>query len=94
MAASLRATQVVECGPHQLSHLHMTVERRETPLRFCPTCWTLFGMTGVPLNPVVAPEADARSESRMTDALTPNVKLFLTGSTIVLVVSAILGRLR
>jgi hypothetical protein len=51
-------------------------------------------MTGVPLNPVVAPEADARSESRMTDALTPNVKLFLTGSTIVLVVSAILGRLR
>lgn len=93
MGASFRLTQALVCEPHTFSQLQVTVDDREPALRFCPRCWTLFGPTGVSLNPA-APDADVRPESVRLAPLSPGLKLLiLAGLTALLVASATLARL-
>ena len=63
-AVSERAAQWVVCGSHDLTGLPVTSdEDNSAPLRFCANCWTVFGVTGQPLNPptVVATPPAARA---------------------------------
>ena len=93
MAASFRLTQALACEPHEVSQLPVTVDDREPPLRFCPRCWTLFGTTGVPLNPA-APDAHVHSDSNVLAVLSPQFKLLIVAAlAVLLVASAMLARL-